>query len=85
VGSPKEVYYGPKTPFVSGFFGDSNLIDGVMGDDGVVETPLGKVATAEMTPAPGTAGPLAVRPEKIDMVKGSGPRTDLLAGKGSRR
>jgi spermidine/putrescine transport system ATP-binding protein len=73
VGSPKEVYYGPKTPFVSGFFGDSNLIDGVMGADGVVETPLGKVATAEKSLAPGTAVRLAVRPEKIDVVKEAVP------------
>ena len=73
VGSPKEVYYGPKTPFVSGFFGDSNLIDGVMGADGVVETPLGKVATSEKGLPRGTPVRLAVRPEKIDMVKEAVP------------
>jgi spermidine/putrescine transport system ATP-binding protein len=73
VGSPKDVYYGPKTPFVSGFFGDSNLIDGVMGADGVVETPLGIVATAEKSLPGGTPVRLAVRPEKIDMVKEAVP------------
>ena len=81
VGSPKEVYYGPKTPFVSGFFGDSNLIDGVMGADGVVETPLGKVATAEKTLAPGTPVRLAVRPEKIDMVREAVPGRISWQGK----
>src|SRR6185369_9539845 len=81
VGSPKEVYYGPKTPFVSGFFGDSNLIDGVMGTGGVVETPLGIVATAERTLTPGTPVRLAVRPEKIDMVKEAVPGRISWQGK----
>jgi spermidine/putrescine transport system ATP-binding protein len=67
VGSPKEVYYGPRTPFVSGFFGDSNLIDGVMGAAGKVETPLGSFPASISTP-PGAPVRLALRPEKIDLV-----------------
>jgi spermidine/putrescine transport system ATP-binding protein len=67
VGSPKEVYYGPKTSFVSGFFGDSNLIDGVMGAAGKIETPLGSFPAA-IPVMPGAPLRLALRPEKIDLV-----------------
>src|SRR5262245_27498501 len=67
VGSPKEVYYAPRTPFVSGFFGDSNLIDGVIGAGGMVETKLGRLPAAAAL-APGTPVRVALRPEKIDLV-----------------
>ncbi|MFO1057537.1 MAG: ABC transporter ATP-binding protein [Dongiaceae bacterium] len=70
VGTPKEVYYAPRTAFVSGFFGDNNLIDGRMGEGGVVETPLGPVATASRATASraiaaGDPVRLAVRPERV--------------------
>jgi ABC-type Fe3+/spermidine/putrescine transport system ATPase subunit len=73
VGAPKEVYYGPKTPFVSGFFGDSNLIDGVMGEAGALETPLGPIHTAEKGIPAGAPARLALRPEKIDVVRAAVP------------
>ena len=31
VGTPKDLYYRPRTRFVAGFFGDNNLIEGVVG------------------------------------------------------
>jgi ABC-type Fe3+/spermidine/putrescine transport system ATPase subunit len=65
VGTPKEVYYAPRTAFVSGFFGDNNLIDGRMGEGGIVETPLGRVATGDAAIPPGGPARLAVRPERI--------------------
>lgn len=40
VGTPEELYSRPKNRFVAHFIGHSNLIDGVMGEDGAsVETP----------------------------------------------
>jgi spermidine/putrescine transport system ATP-binding protein len=73
VGTPKEVYYAPKTLFVSGFFGDSNLIDGVMGEAGMLQTPLGLVPTAERGIPSGTPARLALRPEKIAVLPAAVP------------
>jgi spermidine/putrescine transport system ATP-binding protein len=81
VGAPKEVYYAPQTAFVSGFFGDSNLIDGTMGESGRVDTPLGLVPTGERSFAPGTAVRLALRPEKIDIVSSAVPNRSCWTGR----
>jgi spermidine/putrescine transport system ATP-binding protein len=80
-GTPKELYYAPRTHFVSGFFGDNNLIDGVMKADGLVETPLGAVASADRSLAPGTPVRLALRPEKIDLVAAAVPARNCWAGR----
>jgi ABC-type Fe3+/spermidine/putrescine transport system ATPase subunit len=64
VGTPKDIYYAPRTPFVAGFFGENNLFDGRVAD-GVLNTPFGPVPLPAGTPA--EAGPvlLAMRPERI--------------------
>ena len=42
VGTPKDLYYRPQTRFVAGFFGDNNLIEGVVSASGDrIETKLG--------------------------------------------
>ncbi|HZT17919.1 MAG TPA: ABC transporter ATP-binding protein [Dongiaceae bacterium] len=69
VGTPKEVYYAPRTAFVSGFFGDNNLIDGVATAGGAVETPLGPLPTGAACPTPGSRVRLALRPEKIEVAR----------------
>ena len=35
VGTPKELYFRPRTRFVAGFFGDNNLIEGTMAASGI--------------------------------------------------
>ncbi|HEX2358209.1 MAG TPA: ABC transporter ATP-binding protein [Solirubrobacterales bacterium] len=66
-GDPEEVYEHPDAPFVAGFIGTSNLMEGVAQGDGKV-----KIASGQVVPAPlpegcdaGTAVQIAVRPEKI--------------------
>jgi spermidine/putrescine transport system ATP-binding protein len=77
LGSPTEVYYRPRSEFVARFFGDNNLIEGVLGrSEGsrrIVETPIGAVACAAddapellELPAGGKAFAM-IRPEAISL------------------
>jgi spermidine/putrescine transport system ATP-binding protein len=66
-GVPEDIYEHPKEEFVAGFIGISNLLEGVVEDDGTV-----RIATGEKLPAPlredcsrGDVVQLSVRPEKI--------------------
>jgi spermidine/putrescine transport system ATP-binding protein len=65
-GRPEDVYERPEKPFVAGFIGISNLLDGQVEDGGV------KLATGTVVPvalpggcSQGDAVHLSVRPEKI--------------------
>jgi len=66
LGSPTDVYYRPRSEFVARFFGDNNLIEGVVGLGGAVETPIGSLACAsdEMPPV-GAKVFAVIRPEAI--------------------
>ena len=69
VGTPREVYWRPRTAFVAGFFGDNNLVPvevvGREGDAAVVDGPLGRLKV------PGRAANgralLALRPESLEL------------------
>ncbi|WP_353258468.1 ABC transporter ATP-binding protein [Prochlorothrix hollandica] len=77
VGTPREIYETPATPFVADFIGDTNLFEGTVrgaGRDGIqVETSQGlKVAVAQSPaqsnkpmPAVQRAVVLSLRPEKV--------------------
>jgi spermidine/putrescine transport system ATP-binding protein len=66
LGTPTELYETPKTSFVAGFLGVSNLIQGDV-RSGAVETANG--FRLEVTALNGTTGPVSVgvRPEKIHL------------------
>lgn len=68
LGSPKDLYYRPQTRFVAAFFGDNNLIEGVLSPSASsVQSPLGPLpfgAGAEAVAAGGKAL-LAIRPEAL--------------------
>jgi spermidine/putrescine transport system ATP-binding protein len=66
LGSPTELYETPKTAFVAGFLGVSNLIAGDV-EDGAVVTPSG--IRLQVGNLDGATGPVAVgvRPEKIHL------------------
>ena len=66
LGAPTELYEHPKTAFVAGFLGVSNLLRGESDGNGGVRLDDGTVVRA---PAAGTSGPVAVgiRPEKISI------------------
>jgi len=64
LGTPAELYEQPRTAFVAGFLGKSNLLDGTVSSDGVVRLPDGSELRARTN---GNHGPVSigVRPEKI--------------------
>ena len=44
VGTPKDIYFQPRTRFVAGFFGDNNLIEGMLTHGAQVATASGPTA-----------------------------------------
>jgi spermidine/putrescine transport system ATP-binding protein len=82
IGSPTDVYYRPRSEFVARFFGDNNLIEGVLGpSDGnrrIVETAIGALPCAvEGNPfllavPSGSRAFAVVRPEAIRVDAGGG-------------
>ncbi|WP_218175828.1 MULTISPECIES: ABC transporter ATP-binding protein [unclassified Pseudomonas] len=68
VGTPKEIYYKPKTEFVAKFFGENNLLPTTPKNAAFIESPLGQHA------APGVmdkALQIAIRPESFSLHDGS--------------
>jgi len=71
VGTPKDLYYRPRTRFVAGFFGDNNLIEGVVAVSGDrVETRLGILPLAVKLAA-GRKVLVGVRPEAMRLGHGT--------------
>jgi spermidine/putrescine transport system ATP-binding protein len=64
-GTPEEVYERPTKPFVAGFIGISNLMEGTVGAGGVRLANGAHCAAPVEGVADGTAVHLSVRPEKI--------------------
>jgi spermidine/putrescine transport system ATP-binding protein len=66
LGSPAELYERPRTAFVAGFLGKSNLLEGTVSADGVVRLVDGSELRARTN---GTRGAVSVgvRPEKISL------------------
>ena len=65
VGTPKDIYYAPRTQFVAGFFGDNNLIPGHVTGNGMVTTALGTMPIPAETDRRERDVMLAIRPEKV--------------------
>ncbi|MBP3323418.1 MAG: ABC transporter ATP-binding protein [Clostridia bacterium] len=73
IGTPIDIYNEPKNAFVADFIGESNILDGLMVDDYLVEVAgqrfksldhgFGKMAPVD----------IVIRPEDIDIVKASSP------------
>ncbi|PTB17095.1 spermidine/putrescine ABC transporter ATP-binding protein [Trinickia symbiotica] len=71
LGTPDELYFEPVNEFVADFVGESNLIEGVVQDDGVVRVSANRVLKVRSTEghAIGSKVKVLVRPEKIDIVE----------------
>jgi spermidine/putrescine transport system ATP-binding protein len=71
LGAPHELYERPRTAFVAGFLGKSNLLDGAVVNGGVVRLSDGSEVRADVD---GRGGDVAVgvRPEKV-RIDGDGP------------
>ena len=73
-GGPQDIYFRPQTRFVAGFFGDNNLIPGVVSGMDAVETALGRLRVpASIAHAKGARVLVAIRPESLRI--GAGPVT----------
>jgi len=71
-GSPRDLYYRPRTRFVANFFGDNNLLEGVLVEAQAVETALGRLPIGSSHNAPtGRKVFLSIRPESLKL--GQGP------------
>ena len=68
IGSPEDIYNEPKNAFVADFIGESNILDGVMHADYVVEFFNRKFKCLDKGFAPMEPVDVVIRPEDIEIV-----------------
>ena len=69
IGSPEDIYNEPKNAFVADFIGESNIIDGIMREDGVVEIFNRRFACLDKGFAKDEKVDVVIRPEDVDIVE----------------
>ncbi len=77
IGTPIDIYNEPKNAFVADFIGESNIIDGVMIDDCLVEFSGHRFECLDKGFAKSEAVDVVVRPEDVDVVA---PEKGMLCG-----
>lgn len=77
IGTPEKIYNEPKNAFVADFIGESNILDGIMHEDFVVEFFGRKYKCLDSGFAPREAVDVVIRPEDIDIVE---PQKGRLSG-----
>lgn len=78
IGSPETIYNEPKNAFVADFIGSSNIIDGIMIQDYLVEILGTKFQCEDKGFGTHTPVDVVIRPEDIEIV---GPKQGQLSGK----
>ena len=68
IGSPEAIYNEPKNAFVADFIGESNIVDGIMRSDYIVEINGRKFPCLDKGFAPNEPVDVVIRPEDIDIV-----------------
>ncbi len=68
IGTPEDIYNEPKNAFVADFIGESNIIDGIMRADGVVEIFNRRFRCLDGGFAPDEPVDVVIRPEDVDIV-----------------
>ena len=68
IGTPEDIYNEPKNAFVADFIGESNILDGIMREDYVVETFGRRFRCMDKGFAKDEPVDVVVRPEDIDIV-----------------
>ncbi|MPL90673.1 Spermidine/putrescine import ATP-binding protein PotA [bioreactor metagenome] len=68
IGSPTDIYNEPTNAFVADFIGESNIVDGIMHSDGVLELYRHRFQCVDKGFAPMEAVDVVIRPEDIDIV-----------------
>jgi spermidine/putrescine transport system ATP-binding protein len=81
LGSPTELYEHPRTAFVAGFLGVSNLLHGVVSSSGRIRLDGGGevLVPAERLPTQGERVSVGVRPEKITLGAGANSLAGVVA------
>ena len=69
IGSPEDIYNEPKNAFVADFIGESNILDGIMHTDFVVEIFNRKFRCLDKGFAPMEPVDVVIRPEDIEIVE----------------
>ncbi|MGI5978280.1 MAG: spermidine/putrescine ABC transporter ATP-binding protein [Oscillospiraceae bacterium] len=68
IGTPVDIYNEPENAFVADFIGESNIIDGIMVQDGVVKMYGRTFPCVDKGFAPNEPVDVVIRPEDIDIV-----------------
>ena len=68
IGTPEDIYNEPQNAFVADFIGESNILDGVMHEDFIVEFFNRKFKCLDKGFAPMEPVDVVIRPEDIDIV-----------------
>ena len=68
IGTPEDIYNEPKNAFVADFIGESNILDGIMRADGVVEIFNRKFQCLDKGFSPDEPVDVVIRPEDVDIV-----------------
>lgn len=68
IGSPQDIYNEPKNAFVADFIGESNILDGIMHQDYLVEFAGRKFECLDKGFAPMEPVDVVIRPEDIEIV-----------------
>ena len=68
IGTPEDIYNEPKNAFVADFIGESNISDGIMPEDNVVQMYGRRFPCLDGGFAPNEAVDVVIRPEDIDIV-----------------
>ena len=68
IGTPEDIYNEPKNAFVADFIGESNIIDGIMRADGVVELSNRRFQCLDKGFAKDEPVDVVIRPEDVDIV-----------------
>ncbi len=68
IGTPEGIYNEPNNAFVADFIGESNIIDGIMRADGVVEIFSRRFQCLDGGFAPDEPVDVVIRPEDVDIV-----------------
>jgi len=77
IGTPEDIYNEPKNAFVADFIGESNIVDGIMLSDGVVEIFGRKFKCLDKGFEASEPVDVVIRPEDVDIVS---PKNGKLTG-----
>ena len=72
IGTPEDIYNEPKNAFVADFIGESNILDGMMLNDFLVEFCGRKFPCVDQGFSPRESVDVVIRPEDIDIVEPDG-------------